>query len=252
MSAADSFVHLHVHTEYSLLDGASKLDDLITAAAADGQPALGITDHGNMYGIIDFYKTCRKHGVKPIIGTEAYMAYEHRNERPIRRGQLDDTGGNTEQGAKLYYHLTLLAENNIGYKNLIQVASRAFLEGYYYKPRVDWEVLSDHSEGLIATTGCLGSHVNQALMQSNYAKAEELAGKFRDIFGPDNFYVELQDHTAFQPSTTTSSNCWRFPSGSICHCWPPTTLITPTKAMRSPMMFCSASKPGLWSKTATV
>ncbi len=194
MSAVDSFVHLHVHTEYSLLDGASKLDDLIAAAAADGQPALGITDHGNMYGIIDFYKTCRKHGVKPIIGTEAYMAYEHRNERPIRRGQLDDTGGNTEQGAKLYYHLTLLAENNIGYKNLIQVASRAFLEGYYYKPRVDWEVLSDHSEGLIATTGCLGSHVNQALMQSNYAKAEELAGKFRDIFGPDNFYVELQDH----------------------------------------------------------
>jgi len=194
MSASDSFTHLHVHTEYSLLDGASKLEELVAAAAADGQPALGITDHGNMYGVIDFYKTCRSHGIKPIIGTEAYMAHEHRNERPTRRGKLDDTGGNTEKGAKLYYHLTLLAENEIGYKNLIQVASRAFLEGYYYKPKVDWEVLSDHSEGLIATTGCLGSHVNQALMQRTYTKAEELAGKFRDIFGPENYYVELQDH----------------------------------------------------------
>lgn len=194
MPATDSFAHLHVHTEYSLLDGASKLEELVAAAVDDGQPALGITDHGNMYGVIDFYKTCHRQGIKPIIGTEAYMAYEHRNERPTRRGKLDDTGGNTEKGAKLYYHLTLLAENEVGYKNLIQVVSRAFLEGYYYKPKVDWEVLSDHSEGLIATTGCLGSHVNQALMQRTYSKAEELAGKFRDIFGPDNFYVELQDH----------------------------------------------------------
>lgn len=194
MTNSDSFVHLHVHTEYSLLDGASRLADLVAAAAADGQPALGITDHGNMYGVIEFYKTCLDYGVKPIIGTEAYMAHEHRSERPVRRGKIDDTGGNTEMGSKLYYHLTLLAENEVGYKNLIQVASRAFLEGYYYKPRVDWEVLSAHSEGLIATTGCLGSHVNQALMQGSYKAAEELAGKFRDIFGPENYYVELQDH----------------------------------------------------------
>ena len=102
MPSADSFVHLHVHTEYSLLDGASRLTELVAAAAADGQPALGITDHGNMYGVVDFYKSCRDQGIKPIIGTEAYMAHEHRSERPARRGKIDDTGGDTEKGAKLY------------------------------------------------------------------------------------------------------------------------------------------------------
>ena len=190
----DSFAHLHVHTEYSLLDGASRLSELVDAAARDGQPALGITDHGNMYGVVEFYRACHDRGIKPIIGTEAYMAHEHREERPVRRGKVDDTGGSTSQGAKLYYHLTLLAENDIGYKNLIQVASRAFLEGYYYKPRVDWEVLSQHSEGLIATTGCLGSHVNQALMQGTPKQALEYASRLRDIFGKENFFVELQDH----------------------------------------------------------
>ncbi len=191
---SDSFCHLHVHTEYSLLDGASRLGDLVDAAARDGQPALGITDHGNMYGVVEFYRACHESGIKPIIGTEAYMAHENRAERPVRRGKLDDTGGETAQGGKLYYHLTLLAENGIGYKNLIQVASRAFLEGYYYKPRVDWEVLSQHSEGLIATTGCLGSHVNQALMQGMPKQALKYAGRLRDIFGKDNFFIELQDH----------------------------------------------------------
>ena len=190
----DSFAHLHVHTEYSLLDGASRLSELVDAAARDGQPALGITDHGNMYGVVEFYRACHDRGIKPIIGTEAYMAHEHREERPVRRGKVDDTGGSTSQGAKLYYHLTLLAENDIGYKNLIQVASRAFLEGYYYKPRVDWEVLSQHSEGLIATTGCLGSHVNQALMQGTPKQALEYASRLRDIFGKESFFVELQDH----------------------------------------------------------
>ena len=190
----DSFAHLHVHTEYSLLDGASRLSELVDAAARDEQPALGITDHGNMYGVVEFYRACHDRGIKPIIGTEAYMAHEHREERPVRRGKVDDTGGSTSQGAKLYYHLTLLAENEIGYKNLIQVASRAFLEGYYYKPRVDWEVLSQHSEGLIATTGCLGSHVNQALMQGTPKQALEHASRLRDIFGKESFFVELQDH----------------------------------------------------------
>ena len=142
----DSFSHLHVHTEYSLLDGAARIEDIVAAAVADGQPAIGITDHGNMYGVVDFYRECRKQGIKPVLGTEAYMAHESRSERPTRRGRLDDSGGETEGGRKLYYHLTLLAENSTGYRNLIQVASRAFLEGYYYKPRVDWEVLADHSE----------------------------------------------------------------------------------------------------------
>tara|TARA_Y100000310_G_scaffold344648_1_gene458541 strand:- start:1337 stop:4894 length:3558 start_codon:yes stop_codon:yes gene_type:complete len=190
----DSFAHLHVHTEYSLLDGAARIGDIVAAAVADGQPAIGITDHGNMYGVVDFYRACREQGIKPVLGTEAYMAHESRSERPTRRGRLDDSGGETEGGRKLYYHLTLLAENATGYRNLIQVASRAFLEGYYYKPRVDWEVLADHNEGLIATTGCLGGQVLQALLRDDYEGARERAGRLQDIFGRDNLFVELQDH----------------------------------------------------------
>jgi len=190
----DSFTHLHVHTEFSMLDGAARLDELVAKAVQDGQPALGITDHGNMYGVLDFYKECRKQGVKPIIGTEAYMAYDSRHERPARRGRVDDSGGDTEGGKKLYYHLTLLAETDQGYRNLIQLASLAFLEGYYYKPRMDWELLEKYSAGLIATTGCLGGHVLQALLQGDQKLATQHAGRLQEIFGKDNLFVELQDH----------------------------------------------------------
>ncbi|HYZ98809.1 MAG TPA: DNA polymerase III subunit alpha [Acidimicrobiales bacterium] len=189
-----SFTHLHVHTEYSMLDGAARIEDTVAAAVADGQPALGITDHGNMYGILDFYKECRRQEIKPILGTEAYMAHESRFERPARRGRMDDTGGEAEGGRKPYYHLTLLAETNEGYKNLIQLASRAFLEGYYMKPKVDWEVLADHARGLIATTGCLGGHVPQSLLQGDLEGATAKAARLQDIFGRDNLFVELQDH----------------------------------------------------------
>ncbi len=177
-----------------MLDGASRLDELIEAAVRDGQPALGITDHGNMYGVLDFYRGCRDAGIKPIIGTEAYMAHDSRYERPNRRGRMDDSGGDTEGGKKLYYHLTLLATTDTGYKNLIQLASRSFLEGYYYKPRCDWDMLADHSQGLIATTGCLGAHVPQSLLAGDENGALEKAGRLQDIFGPDNFFVEIQDH----------------------------------------------------------
>ena len=190
----DSFTHLHVHTEFSMLDGAARLDDLVAKAVADGQPALGITDHGNMYGVLEFFKECRAQGVKPIIGTEAYMAYETRSERPPRRGRVDDSGGDTEGGKKLYYHLTLLAESDKGYHNLIQLASLAFMEGYYYKPRMDWELLGRYHEGLIATTGCLGGHVLQSLLQGDEKGALAKAGRLQDIFGKDNLFVELQDH----------------------------------------------------------
>ena len=192
---SDSFTHLHVHTEYSMLDGASRLDEIVEAAAKDKQPGLGITDHGNMYGVLPFYRACKAQGIKPIIGTEAYMAYDSRHERPKRgRGNVDDSGGNTDEGRKLYYHLTLLAENNSGYKNLIQIASRAYMEGFYYKPRIDWEVLNDHSDGIIATTGCLGGQVLQALLRGDEAEALERAGRLQEIFGKDNLFVELQDH----------------------------------------------------------
>jgi DNA polymerase-3 subunit alpha len=190
----DSFTHLHVHTEFSMLDGAARLDELVAKAVQDGQPALGMTDHGNMYGTLEFFKECTNQGIKPVIGTEAYLAYDSRHERPARRGRIDDSGGDTEGGRKLYYHLTLLAENNHGYRNLIQLASLAFLEGYYYKPRMDWELLDRHHHGLIATTGCLGGHVLQALLQGDDKGALQKAARLQDIFGRDNLFVELQDH----------------------------------------------------------
>ena len=177
-----------------MLDGAARLDELVAKAAADGMPALGMTDHGNMYGVLDFYKECQKVGVKPIIGTEAYMAWDSRRERPTRRGRVDDSGGDTEGGKKLYYHLTLLAETNEGYRNLIQLSSLAFMEGYYYKPRMDWELLEKYSKGLIGTTSCLGGHVLQSLLNGDEKGAIEKAARLQDIFGKDNLFVELQDH----------------------------------------------------------
>ena len=178
-----------------MLDGAARVSDAVAAAARDGQPALGITDHGNMYGVLDFYKACHENGIKPVVGTEAYMALESREERPARRGRrMDDSGGDTDDGAKLYYHLTLLAENDTGYRNLLKLSSRAFLEGYYYKPRMDWDLFEQHSDGLIATTGCLGSVVQQALLKGNYQHALDRAARLQDIFGRDNLFIELQDH----------------------------------------------------------
>ncbi len=175
-----------------MLDGAARVDEVVAAARADGQPAVGITDHGNMYGVLDFYKACQKQGMKPIIGTEAYMAAESRHERPVRRGRLDD--GDQGEGDKLYYHLSLLAETNQGYSNLMKLSSRAYLEGYYYKPRLDWELLSELHEGIIATTGCLGGVVLQALLAGDEALALKRAARLQDIFGRDNLFVEIQDH----------------------------------------------------------
>jgi DNA polymerase-3 subunit alpha len=190
----DSFTHLHLHTEFSMLDGAARVKDVIAAAKADGQPAIGITDHGNMYGVLDFYKEARASGVKPIIGSELYMAGESRHDRPARRGRVDDTGGDGDQGEKLYYHLTVLAESNQGYKNLLKLSSDAYLEGYWYKPRADWEILERYHEGVIATTGCLGGVVLQALLRGDFEAACGHAARLQDIFGRDNLFVELQDH----------------------------------------------------------
>ena len=192
--ARRSFTHLHTHTEFSMLDGAARVGDLVRAAVEDGQPALGITDHGNMYGVLDFYRACRDGGLNPVIGTEAYMAAESRYERPVRRGKIDDTGGDVEGGKKLYYHLTLLAETTAGYHNLMKLSSAAYLEGYYYKPRVDWELLDRHHHGIIATTGCLGGVVLQALLAGDEPEAERRAARLQEIFGRDNLFVELQDH----------------------------------------------------------
>jgi DNA polymerase-3 subunit alpha len=189
-----SFTHLHQHTEFSMLDGAARVPEVVARAVSDGQPAIGITDHGNMYGVLDFYKAARDAGIKPIIGTEAYMAGESRFDRPLRRGRMDDGGGDAEAGEKLYYHLTLLAETNQGYKNLMKLSSEAYLEGYWYKPRADWELLDRHHEGIVATTGCLGGVVLQALLRGDFENAVRLAARLQDIFGRDSMFVELQDH----------------------------------------------------------
>ena len=189
-----SFSHLHLHTEFSMLDGAARVKDVIAAARADGQPAIGITDHGNMYGVLDFYKEARAQGIKPIIGIEAYQAAESRHERPVRRGRIDDGGGDGGEGDKLYYHLTLLAESNTGYRNLLKLSSDAYLEGWWHKPRADWDMLSQYHDGVIITTGCLGGVVLQALLRGDQAEATRLAGRLQDIFGRDNLFVELQDH----------------------------------------------------------
>ena len=142
---ADSFTHLHVHTEYSMLDGAARVDDLFAEAARMGMPALAMTDHGQLFGAVDFYLAGRKHGVKPVLGIEAYLAPGSRFEKQRR------------DSAEPYTHLTLLAENQAGYANLLRLVSAASLEGYFYKPRMDRELFERHGEGLIATSGCLGS-----------------------------------------------------------------------------------------------
>jgi DNA polymerase III subunit alpha len=189
-----SFAHLHLHTEFSMLDGAARVEQVVKRAASDGQPAIAITDHGNMYGVLDFYKAARETGIKPIIGIEAYMAGENRLERPLRRGRVDDTGGDADEGDKLYYHLTLLAENDKGYKNLLKLSSDAYLSGYWYKPRSDWQLLEKYHEGVIATTGCLGGLVSQALLRGDVEQATAHAARLQEIFGKENLFVELQDH----------------------------------------------------------
>ena len=178
---AESFVHLHLHTEYSMLDGASRVAEVVAAAAADGQPAVGITDHGNMYGALEMYKAARDAGVKPILGMEGYFTNTSRFDRP-RRADHE------------IFHLTMLAETDEGYRNLIKVTSAAYLEGYHYKPRCDWELLERHHAGITATTGCLGGLVSQLLLQGEERAALEAAARFQDIFGREHFFVELQDH----------------------------------------------------------
>ncbi|HVV29944.1 MAG TPA: DNA polymerase III subunit alpha [Mycobacteriales bacterium] len=178
MSERESFVHLHVHTEYSMLDGAARLKDLFAGCTQAGMPALAMTDHGNLYGAFDFYHQAKAAGIRPIIGTEAYLAPKTR---------YDKTG-------EKYSHLTVWAENAAGFRNLVQLSSLASLEGYYYKPRMDRELLERHHEGLIATTGCPGGEVSQALERGDYPEAKRIAGELADIFGRDNFYVELMSH----------------------------------------------------------
>ncbi|MGH3485168.1 MAG: DNA polymerase III subunit alpha, partial [Nocardioidaceae bacterium] len=193
MSSTDSFVHLHVHTEYSMLDGAARLGDLFATTAEMSMPALAMTDHGNVFGAYDFYSKARAAGVKPIIGMEAYVTPgTHRSER--KRVRWAEGGEDDVSGGGAFTHMTLLAESTAGMHNLFRLSSRASMEGFFYKPRADRELLAEYSEGLIATTGCPSGEVQTWLRIGDYDKARAAAAEFRDIFGPGNLYVELMDH----------------------------------------------------------
>ena len=175
------FAHLHVHTEYSLLDGCCRIERLIDRAAELGQKSLAITDHGVMYGVINFYKYALSKGVKPIIGCEVYVA---------PRSRFDKKKGVDSR----YSHLVLLCENNDGYQNLIKLVSAGFTEGFYSKPRIDRELLKLHHKGLIALSACLAGEIPQQLLSGEYDKAKQTALWFREVFGENNFFLELQDH----------------------------------------------------------
>ena len=192
MSADSGFVHLHVHTEYSMLDGAARVDELVTEVANQGMPAIAITDHGNVFGAYEFNKKARAAGVKPIIGIEAYVAPESRFEK--KRVKWADGGEDDVSGGGAYTHMTLLAENNDGLSNLFKLSSLASLEGYYYKPRMDRELLSKYAKGIIATTGCPGGEIQTRLRMGAYKEAKQAASELRDIFGAENFYLEVMDH----------------------------------------------------------
>jgi DNA-directed DNA polymerase III (polc) len=177
-----AFTHLHLHTEYSLLDGSCKIKELVKRVKDMGMDSVAITDHGVMYGVIDFYKAAKEAGIKPIIGCEVYVSPNSRLDREL--GHDDDK----------YYHLLLLAKNNTGYQNLMKIVSKGFVEGFYYKPRVDYEVLETYSEGIIALSGCLAGEVQRFIARGMYNEARESALKHLKIFGEENYFLELQDH----------------------------------------------------------
>src|SRR5215470_16706255 len=178
-SAGSNFVHLHLHTDYSLLDGACEIGELTAEAARRRMPAVAVTDHGNLFAAANFYHQATTHGVKPIIGCEVYVAPDNHKNR----------GADAERSN----HLVLLCENEEGYRNLIKLVSTGFLDGFYYKPRVDHELLQQHSKGLIALSACLRGEVADALMSENYDQARSNAYRLRDIFGKGNFFIEVQD-----------------------------------------------------------
>jgi len=176
------FVHLHLHTEYSLLDGACRVSDVVAKAQRDRMPAIGLTDHGSMYGAVEFFKEATEAGLKPIIGCETYIAPGSR---------LDKKASSAREAA---YHLILLAKDQTGYQNLVKLVSEAHLHGFYYKPRIDKEILAKHSKGLIGFTSCLKGEVPNKLLDDQVKEAQAALDDYRQIFEPGDFYVELQDH----------------------------------------------------------
>ncbi|MEG0309674.1 MAG: DNA polymerase III subunit alpha, partial [Eubacterium sp.] len=175
------FTHLHVHSEFSLLDGFGRIAGLVKEAKKLGMDSLALTDHGVLFGVVDFYKECLKEGIKPIIGCEVYVAPRRLTQK---EGNLDTNP----------YHLVLLAENNDGYKNLMKIVSEGFIDGFYYKPRVDHDYLKAHHEGIICLSACIAGEIPRFIINGNFEKANELCQVYQEIFGKDNFFLEIQDH----------------------------------------------------------
>ncbi|MFH0951418.1 MAG: DNA polymerase III subunit alpha [bacterium] len=192
------FCHLHVHSHYSLLDGLTQIKDLVDFCQTDNATAIALTDHGAMYGVIEFYKACKKAGIKPIIGLEAYISPGSRFDKASIKGE------------KNYFHLLLLAKNNIGYQNLLKLTTIGYLEGYYYKPRIDWEVLEKYHEGLIACSACLGGEIPRLIIAGNYDKAKQRILDHQALFGTDNYYLEIQDHPEHEANKLVNSQLIQF------------------------------------------
>ena len=188
-----AFTHLHVHTEYSLLDGSNKIKEYVKRVKELGMDSAAITDHGVMYGVIDFYRAAKEVGIKPIIGCEVYVAPNSRFDKEL-------TGGDDR-----YYHLVLLAENNVGYANLMKIVSRGFTEGYYYKPRVDMEVLEKYHEGIIALSACLAGEVQRYILKGLKDEAKKAALKYEKCFGKGNYFLEMQDHGIPEQQTVNAA-----------------------------------------------
>ncbi|MDO8659536.1 MAG: PHP domain-containing protein, partial [Candidatus Parcubacteria bacterium] len=185
------FTHLHVHSHYSLLDGLPKIDELLDYVKELGMDSVALTDHGVMYGAVEFYKKAKIKGIKPIIGCEVYVAFEGRQDK---RPGIDSKS----------YHMILLVKNETGYKNLVKLVTKAQLEGFYYKPRIDEEILQQHAEGLIGTSACLNGKIPRFLLSNRNDEAEEIARKYESWFGKDNFYLEIQHHPNIPEQATAN------------------------------------------------
>jgi DNA polymerase-3 subunit alpha len=220
-----NFVHLHLHTQYSLLDGAIRPEALLDTVLEYKMPAVAVTDHGNLFGAIDFYQKAMKKGVKPIIGCEAYVAPGKMTDRtPPVRGAFSEASN---------YHLILLVKNNKGYQNLCKLLSQAYLDGFYYKPRIDKDLLAECNEGLIALSACLHGEVAHNLSLGRTGAAEKSALRYKEIFSDKRFYLEIQ-HNGIEEQVSSTSRSW-----------PPTIAITSRKRTRGYTTYCSASRPAL-------
>ena len=225
-----NFTHLHVHTEYSLLDGSNKIKEYVDRVKELGMDSAAITDHGVMYGVIDFYRAARAAGINPILGCEVYVAPDSRFDREAGSGE------------DRYYHLVLLAENNQGYSNLMKIVSKGFVEGFYYKPRVDLQLLEKYHEGIIALSACLAGEVARFLTRGMYEDAKAAALRYQDIFGKGNFFLELQDH-GIPEQQNVNQQLLKMHARPELSWLQQMTYIIPLKRMPSHMMSCSACRP---------